>query len=108
MKALLITPDDRMQVTQLTRFQPLAAINFLGKPFLHYWIEYLVEAGATEIKILSSDRPEQVRSIVGDGCQWGVRITLFPQSHELTPAEARAKYRLPKPDGWMNESCDIS
>ncbi len=95
MKTVLICPDEVLAVRSLTRNAPPAAINILGKPLIVYWIEYLVGLGATQIVILSSDRPQKIREIVHDGYPWGINIELLPQRNQLSVTEAQEQF-LPK------------
>ena len=100
MKSLLICPADRPGVAQLAEKVPLAVAPLLGKSVLEYWIETLAARGVKQILVLASDRPHEIRAVVGDGTRWGVTIDLLPQSRELGVDEARAKYRLPGANDW--------
>ncbi|MDO8543319.1 MAG: sugar transferase [Opitutaceae bacterium] len=103
MKALLICPADRPGVAHLAENVPLAVAPLLGKSLVEYWLESFAARGAHEVTILASDRPDQVRTVVGDGTRWGLRVDLLPKSRELTVPEARSKYRGHDADGWMEE-----
>jgi hypothetical protein len=93
MKSLLICPGDRPEVAHLAETAPLAVTPLLGKSVLEYWLEALVARGVKHVIVLATDRPHEVRALVGDGSRWGIRIDLIPQSRELTVEEARALYR---------------
>jgi hypothetical protein len=108
MKALLICPAERPAVSFLADSTPLVNLCTFGKPLVAYWLEHLVKAGAKEIRILATDRPEQVRRLVGDGARWGIEIEVSPELRELTPAEARCKYHKSGEIGWLAEPNDIS
>lgn len=95
MKALLICPAERLGVNALSEAAPLANLHIFGKPVVHHWLEHLAGCGAKEIKILASDRPEQVRHITGNGARWGLHVEIIPESHELNCNEARKKYFKP-------------
>lgn len=101
MKTLLICPADRPGVAQLADHSPLAVAPLLGKSLLEYWIEALVARGAKHFVVLASDRPDQVRAVVGDGTRWGVQLDLLPQNRELTPTEARARFQKDGTEGWL-------
>jgi len=92
MKAILICPAARENVVALAESAPLANLPVLGHGLVEHWLEHLVLKGVKEVCVLATDRPEQVRSLVGDGARWGIRAEVFPETRELTPAEARAKY----------------
>jgi len=93
MKALIICPADRQAVAALARRRPLALTPCLGQPVLGQVLAWLASAGAREITVLAADRPDRIRSFVGRGEAWGVKIEVLPEARELTVAEARAKYQ---------------
>jgi hypothetical protein len=101
MKALLICPTERTNVAALAESVPLSNLPLLGKSLAEYWLEHLATIGAREVYILATDRPEQVRALVGNGARWGLAVRVFPETHELAPAEALAKYAAPDPGGWL-------
>ncbi|MEO5803097.1 MAG: hypothetical protein ABIR24_06170 [Verrucomicrobiota bacterium] len=101
MKALLICPEERSEVEALTETMPLVNLCVLGRPFIYYWLEHLAAAGAKEVKILATDRPNQVREIVGTGARWGLRVEVIPESLELSCPAAREKYCGSNPADWM-------
>ncbi|MDQ6630709.1 MAG: sugar transferase [Verrucomicrobiota bacterium] len=106
MKALLICPAEKTAVRFLAEAAPLSNLSFFGKPFIHYWMEHLAVLGAKEIRVLATDRPEQVRALVGDGSRWGVRVEVIPELRELKSEEARAKYKRTDTTGWLEEPND--
>jgi glucose-1-phosphate thymidylyltransferase len=63
-------------------------IPIANKPVLFYAIEDLVEAGVTDIGIIVGDTGDQVRAAVGDGSQFGARVTFIPQDAPLGIAHA--------------------
>jgi len=101
MKALLICPAKPDHLAALTETVPLATAPILGKTLLEYWLEQLVIRGAREIFVLASDRPEQVLALAADGARWGLQVSVHPEVHELTPAEARTKYREVGDARWL-------
>jgi hypothetical protein len=107
MKALLICPADRPGVARLADSCPLAAAPLLGKPLIEYWLEALVARGVTHVIVLAVDRPNHLRQLVGDGARWGLRVELIPETRELTPAEALAKYRSAEDTAWLAEAATV-
>jgi hypothetical protein len=99
MKALLICPGEREAVAALAEAAPLCNLPILGKRLIEYWLEHLAECGAKQVYVLATDRPEQVRALVGDGARWGLQIEVLPEVRELTVEEARDKYQSPEP--WL-------
>lgn len=107
MKALLVSPTDRPAVGRLTETQPLALAPVVGKTLLDYWLDHLVDRGVKHVYVLAADRPEQVRAWVGDGVRWSMKVEVIAQPCELTPAEARARYRGSNGAGWLPEPEDV-
>src|SRR5438067_12511694 len=89
MKALLICPADRLGVAALAESAPLCNLAILGKSLVEYRLEHVVKLGATQVHILASDRPEQVRAIVETGARWGLSVAVHPELRELPAADAR-------------------
>ncbi len=103
MKALLICPADRPGVARLADHAPLAIAPLLGKSLLEYWLESLAARGVKHVTVLASDRPDQVRAVLGDGRRWGLQAELAPQNRELSVAEARKRYRAADDRDWLAE-----
>jgi hypothetical protein len=108
MKALLICPAERPDVSALAEAAPLVNLHILGNPFIFYWIEQMANCGAKEIKILAADRPEEVRALVGDGARWGLRVEVIPESHELTCKQAREKYFVEDIASELSQSPNVT
>ena len=92
MNALLICPSPRPTVRQLTQYAPLAAIPFLGEGLVEYWLTHLALNGVKDVRLLASDRPEQIAGLVGTGARWGLQAQVIREPRELTPAQAEIKY----------------
>lgn len=101
MKVLLICPADRPTVSCLAENAPLALTPLLGRSVLEYWIESLVPLGVTEVLVLASDRPHEIRRALGQGARWGIQVTVLPQNRELSVAEARRLYREAGDTNWL-------
>lgn len=107
MKAILICPAERENVAMLAENVPLSNLQIFGESLIGHWLEHLARLGAKEIFVLATDRPEQVRALVGNGRRWGLRVEVLPEIRELTPAEARAKYRTDDDNAWLPAPCDV-
>ena len=101
MKTLLICPGEREAVRGLAESMPLSNVPILGKPLIEYWLEYLARRGATQVYVLATDRPEQVRTLIQDGTRWGLKVDVLPEVGELELDEARAKYQSRTEPGWL-------
>ena len=89
MKAVLICPDHRESAGFARRMKPLALLPFMGRALLDLWLEKLASEGAKQVTLLAADRPDQIRSAVGNGGRWGLTITIIPVSSEPSIDEAR-------------------
>src|SRR5882757_7060115 len=101
MKTLLICPAIRPAVTQLAEEGPLATITILGECLVNHWLEHLALLGVRVVKLVVADRPDQIRSVVGDGARWGMKVELIEVGVEPTVAEAAARHRPAGESGWM-------
>ena len=108
MKAILICPGERPAVSPLAQGAPLALAPILGKRLLEYWLDHLVDCGVRHVYLLASDRADQVRAWLGDGVRWELKVEVVTEDAELTPAEARAKYRSAGASDWPAEPNDVT
>lgn len=107
MKACLICPSSRAEVSALTQTIPLANLPILGKSLLEYWLEHLAGLGATHVQVLAADRPEISQYLVGDGARWGLRAEVITEPRELSPGLARTKYPVLQKGDWLPEPNDM-
>jgi hypothetical protein len=107
MKAVLICPSIRPGVRQLAEEGPLASLPIFGQSLASHWIEHLAVLGAKEVRIVAADRASQLRTALGDGARWGVRLEVTAAGAEPTPAEAAACYRPSGETGWLPSPDDI-
>lgn len=105
MKAILISPAELAGVPLLFENTPLCNIQVCGKSIIAYWLEHLARLGAKEVLVLATDRPEQVRRSIGEGSRWGLKVEVLPELRELTPEEARTKYRR-EGETWLADGMD--
>ncbi len=91
-QVMLICPDQRPALEALTGGVPLALTIYLGKPLIEHAFDGLARSGVTEVLLLVSDRPSDVRDYVGDGSAWGVKVRISPESSELSPADAATRH----------------
>lgn len=91
-RVILICPDQRPALEDLTGGVPLALAIYLGKPLIEHAFDDLARIGVTDVLLLVSDRPSDVRAYVGEGSAWGMQVRISPEPSELTPAEAAARH----------------
>ena len=80
MNMTLICPGDASEVPALARKRPLVLAPFLGRTVLEHALTALAESGMKNIRILASDHPEDLRSLVGRGEAWGMTVEVVPSS----------------------------
>jgi glucose-1-phosphate thymidylylransferase, long form len=83
MKALIASGGRGTRLRPITHTQNKHLIPIANKPILHYAIEAAVEAGIKEIGIVANADNDEVPRAIGDGSQWGVKITYIPQEAPL-------------------------
>ncbi|NOZ60896.1 MAG: glucose-1-phosphate thymidylyltransferase [Calditrichaeota bacterium] len=83
MKALITSGGKGTRLRPLTHTQNKHLIPIANKPILHYAIETVAAAGIKEIGITTNADSDEVPRSIGDGSQWGVKITYIPQESPL-------------------------
>jgi glucose-1-phosphate thymidylyltransferase len=79
MKGLVLSGGLGTRLRPLTYTGAKQLVPIANKPVLYYALEDLVEAGITEIGIVVGDTHAQIRDAVGDGSQFGARVTYLEQ-----------------------------
>lgn len=59
-----------------------------NRPILFYGLEAIRDAGITEVGIVVGDTAEEIKAAVGDGSQFGIRVTYLQQEAPLGLAHA--------------------
>lgn len=76
----MILPALILAAGRSTRIEPLAGgvpkplLRVGGKPLIGWNLEWLAASGIRDVWINLHHRPDAVRSAVGDGARWGVRV----------------------------------
>lgn len=107
MRALVICPADRPAVGFLARKRPLALAPILGRSLLDLWLAELASRGATQVRILAADRPDEIRRAVGRGEAWGLRVDVLPEQRESAPGDARLRQAEFLRDGALAAPHDV-
>jgi len=71
MRAIVVATGHCPGMQDLAYHEPAVLLPVAGKPFLHYVVESLVDAGITQIDFMLSEMPETVEESLGDGARWG-------------------------------------
>ena len=74
MRAIVLSAGYGTRLWPLTEDRTKPAIPILGKPLVGYVAEYLAGYGIDEIVVNLHHRPDSVRSALGDGSRFGVKL----------------------------------
>jgi NDP-sugar pyrophosphorylase family protein len=74
MKAMILAAGYGERLWPLTSDRTKPALPVLGKPLVGYVAEYLARYGINDVVVNLHHEPESVRSALGDGSQFGVRL----------------------------------
>lgn len=75
MKAFILAAGLGTRLWPLTEDRTKAAIPFLNRPLIAYSVEYLAQHGIREIIVNLHHQPDSIRRALGDGSNFGVKIS---------------------------------
>ncbi len=83
MKGLILSGGAGTRLRPITHTRAKQLVPVANKPILFYGIEDMAAAGITEIGIIVGDTRDEIIEAVGDGSQFGVKVTYIPQDQPL-------------------------
>ena len=83
MKGLILSGGAGTRLRPITHTSAKQLVPIANKPILFYGIEAMRRAGIEDIGIIVGDTRAEIMAAVGDGSQFGVRVTYIPQDAPL-------------------------
>src|SRR3984957_17565514 len=88
MKALVLSGGSGTRLRPITHTSAKQLVPVANKPVLFYGLEAIAEAGGTEVGIIVGDTAPPLGAAVGDGSQFGLKVTYIRQQAPLGLAHA--------------------
>ncbi|MFG2357923.1 glucose-1-phosphate thymidylyltransferase [Streptomyces sp. NPDC048521] len=79
MKALVLSGGAGTRLRPITHTSAKQLVPVANKPVLFYGLESIAAAGITEVGLIVGETCDEIRQVVGDGAQFGLKITYIPQ-----------------------------
>jgi NDP-sugar pyrophosphorylase family protein len=93
MKAMVLAAGLGTRMRPLTLLRAKPALPVLNRPLLHWTLERLARAGVSEVMINLHHLPDSVTSVVGDGKEFGLRVSYSRERTILGTAGGPRKVR---------------
>ncbi|MEP7214436.1 MAG: NDP-sugar synthase [Acidobacteriota bacterium] len=88
MQALILAGGKGTRLRPLTVYTPKPIVPLMNRPFLLYQLEILAKAGVTDITLSLNYQPNKIEDMLGDGSDFGVRLTYVTEPSPLGTAGA--------------------
>src|SRR5215212_1646491 len=88
MQALILAGGKGTRLRPLTVYTPKPVVPVCNRPFLLYQIDTLKRAGVKDVTLSLSYQPHKIEQQLGDGSDFGVRITYAVEPQPLGTAGA--------------------
>ena len=73
--AIILVGGEGTRLRPLTLELPKPVVPVMDRPFLRFQLDLLRKAGIVDVVLCVAFRPERIRSVLGDGNAYGVRLT---------------------------------
>ena len=88
MKALVLSGGAGTRLRPITHTSAKQLVPVANKPILEFGLEAIREAGIDDVGIIVGETHEEIRAHVGDGSQYGIKVTYIHQPEPLGLAHA--------------------
>lgn len=88
MKALVLSGGKGTRLRPLTHTSAKQLVPIANKSILFYCLESICEAGIKDVGIIVGDTYQEIQEAVGDGSNWGIKVTYIKQDEPLGIAHA--------------------
>ena len=88
MKAVILVGGEGTRLRPLTCNTPKAMVPILNRPFLEHLLGYLKRHAITDAILAVGYLPDPIKSCLGDGTEFGVRLTYLVEESPLGTAGA--------------------
>ncbi|HEY0172375.1 MAG TPA: NDP-sugar synthase [Pyrinomonadaceae bacterium] len=88
MQALILAGGKGTRLRPLTVYTPKPVVPVCNRPFLLYQLDTLRRAGVTDVTLSLSYQPHKIEQQLGDGSDYGVRLTYAVEPQPLGTAGA--------------------
>lgn len=88
MKALVLAGGEGTRLRPITHTSAKQLVPVANKPVLYYCLESLAEAGITDVGIIVGETYQEIKEAVGNGSQFGIKVTYIEQPQPLGLAHA--------------------
>jgi NDP-sugar pyrophosphorylase family protein len=90
MKSVVLASGDGSGLRPLTEFTTASLLPVVDKPLLVHTLEAMAMAGLKQVIVIVSSLPDDVKRILGDGTQLGMRFEYLLTSPENSPHDVLA------------------
>jgi len=88
MQALILAGGKGTRLRPLTVYTPKPVVPVMNRPFLLYQLDILRKAGINDIVLSLSYQPDKIEQVLGDGSEYGVKLTFLTEPSPLGTAGA--------------------